>query len=133
MSNKKKYFNNSGQVMVEFAIILPLLLVLVFGITEFGRYLYLKNSVTNAAREAARAAVVSPAANYTTNINAAVYNYFPSSLAGLSITPVPSTAPTTGSAVNVTVRISFKSAVPNLIPLFKNLTSIRASATMRYE
>jgi Flp pilus assembly protein TadG len=40
--------------MVEFAIIAPLLLLLVFGIIEFGRAYNAQNSLTHAAREGAR-------------------------------------------------------------------------------
>lgn len=47
-----------GVAMVEFAIILPLLLVLTFGIIEFGLVLYNKQVITNASREGARAGIV---------------------------------------------------------------------------
>ena len=40
--------------MVEFAIIAPLLLLLVFGTIEFGRAYNAQNSLTHAAREGAR-------------------------------------------------------------------------------
>lgn len=43
-----------GQGLVEFAFILPLVLLLISGIVEFGRMLSIYNSVSNAAREAAR-------------------------------------------------------------------------------
>lgn len=53
-----------GQSLVEFALLLPLLLVVAFIITEFGRALWIKNVLTEAAGNAARAAIVSNAANY---------------------------------------------------------------------
>lgn len=43
-----------AQGMVEFALTLPVLLVLFFGIMEFGRLLFTYSVVTTAAREAAR-------------------------------------------------------------------------------
>jgi Flp pilus assembly protein TadG len=43
-----------AQSMVEFALTLPLLLVLFFGIIEFGRLLFVYSSVITASREAAR-------------------------------------------------------------------------------
>jgi len=49
-----------GQALIETAIVLPLLLVLFFGIVDFGRALYAKNSLSSAAGLAARTAVVSP-------------------------------------------------------------------------
>ena len=43
-----------GVAMVEFAIVLPLLLILMFGLIEFGLVLYNKQVITNASREGAR-------------------------------------------------------------------------------
>ena len=43
---------------VEFAILLPLLLVLLFGIIEFSVLLYDKAMITNASREGARLGIV---------------------------------------------------------------------------
>jgi Flp pilus assembly protein TadG len=43
-----------GASMVEFAIVLPLLLLLVFGMIEFSILLYDKAVITNASREGAR-------------------------------------------------------------------------------
>ncbi len=43
--------------MVEFAIVLPLLLILVFGVVEFGVMFYDKAVITNASREGARAGI----------------------------------------------------------------------------
>lgn len=45
---------SKGQGMVEFAMAVPVLLMLIFGIMEFGRLLFVYSSVTAAAREAAR-------------------------------------------------------------------------------
>lgn len=44
----------SGQGLVEFALVLPLLLMLVLGIIEFGRLLFVYAAVNTASREAAR-------------------------------------------------------------------------------
>jgi Flp pilus assembly protein TadG len=52
--------NQKGQALVEFALILPLLLLLLFGVFEFGRAMFIKNTLNNAARAAARVAVVTP-------------------------------------------------------------------------
>src|SRR5689334_11210220 len=52
-----------GQAMVETALVLFILVLFVFGITEFGRAMYTKNTLNNAARAAARAAVVTSPLN----------------------------------------------------------------------
>ena len=43
-----------GQSLVEFAIVLPVFLLIVFGIIDAGRYIYLVNAFNQAAREGAR-------------------------------------------------------------------------------
>ncbi|MGE5223245.1 MAG: TadE family protein, partial [Omnitrophica WOR_2 bacterium] len=45
---------SNAQSIVEFALILPLLLMIMFGIIEFGRYLLFFSAVATASREAAR-------------------------------------------------------------------------------
>jgi Flp pilus assembly protein TadG len=50
--------DKKGQNLVEFALVVPLLLLLVIGIAEFGRAWMTKNILTGAAREAARIAAV---------------------------------------------------------------------------
>ena len=44
-----------GNAAVELALVLPFFLALVMGIIEFGRVLYFKQVITNAARESSRA------------------------------------------------------------------------------
>lgn len=43
-----------GQSLVEFALVLPLILFVVFGVFEFGRILFLFSEISNSTREAAR-------------------------------------------------------------------------------
>lgn len=50
--------DDRGQSLVEFALTLPMLLVVMFMITEFGRALYQYNVLVQATREGARVAVV---------------------------------------------------------------------------
>jgi Flp pilus assembly protein TadG len=49
-----------GAAMVEFAIVLPVLVLLVGGIIDLGRLLYTYNNLTSAVREGARLAAVLP-------------------------------------------------------------------------
>ena len=50
--------NEKGGSLIEFVLIAPLLLVILFGIIEFGVLLYDKAMLTNACREGARAGIV---------------------------------------------------------------------------
>ena len=60
MNVRKKFFRieespkTKAQGMVEFALVLPILLLIIFGTIEFGRMIAFQSSVTLASREAAR-------------------------------------------------------------------------------
>jgi Flp pilus assembly protein TadG len=54
---KNLWKENHGASAVEFAIVLPLLLILVFGMIEFGLIIYDQQVITNASREGARFAI----------------------------------------------------------------------------
>ncbi len=56
-----------GQVLIEFALVLPMLLVLFFGIIEFGNAWRIYQLVTNTAREGAREAVLFSSTTATVN------------------------------------------------------------------
>ncbi len=47
-----------GQSLVEFALILPILILMLVGVLDFGRAIYAYNTINNAAREGARLAIV---------------------------------------------------------------------------
>ena len=66
-----------GAVAVEFALILPILLMLVLGIVEFGRAYNTQISLTHAARESVRVMAISddPTRARTVAINTAVTLY----------------------------------------------------------
>ena len=47
-----------GQSLVEFAIVIPLFLLILFGVVDAGRYVYMSSVLSQAAREGARLAAV---------------------------------------------------------------------------
>lgn len=57
-SSRRHGLRQKGVAMIEFALVLPLLLLLIFGSIDFGILLYNKAVLTNASREGARAGVV---------------------------------------------------------------------------
>jgi Flp pilus assembly protein TadG len=82
-----------GAAMVEFAIILPLLILLLFGIIEFGLLLFNKQVITNASREGARYGIVARVPRYAdSDIESVVNNYVSDYLVSFaSPTPSPTT------------------------------------------
>jgi Flp pilus assembly protein TadG len=130
-----KLSNQKGQALVELAIILPLLVLLVFGVFEFGRVMYIKNTLNYAARLGARYASTS-----STYSSVSIQSYVTSNvptLTGLSVSVNPSTAPSVHGTTPVTVTItkSFTTVVPNLPPFstLLNRISLSGQASMLYE
>lgn len=58
MKSVKRIKDRRGATAIEFAFILPLLIILFFGTLELGLYLFNKHVITNAGREGARAGIV---------------------------------------------------------------------------
>ena len=56
--NSKRGSRERGQSLVEFALVLPVFLILIFGIVDFGLGLRAWITITNAAREGARVGAV---------------------------------------------------------------------------
>jgi Flp pilus assembly protein TadG len=105
---------DSGAAAVEFALLLPVLLLVVFGIIDFGRALNAQVTLTQAAREGARLAALSQP-NVVSRTQAAA--------TGLSPVTVAVTACAAGATQtsNATVRASY---------LFSFITPIGAIADM---
>jgi Flp pilus assembly protein TadG len=123
---------NHGQSVVEFALVLPLLLLLVFGITEFGRAWLTQNVLTSAAREGARLAVVTgPDVPLVTSRVTAVCN-----AAGITPTAITVTPPAPFDPerrTTVTVQANFQVLTGTLLGPFSGLIPLSATSTMRHE
>ena len=105
-----------GQALVEFALLIPLMLLLLVAVFDMGRAVFAYNSITNAAREAARLAIVNQDA---TSIQQR----------GISQTAIGETA-----APNLTV--TFRKAIPNVDPLTNPVCTpieIDCIAVVRYQ
>jgi Flp pilus assembly protein TadG len=93
--------NQRGTSAVEFAIILPLLVVFVFGIIEFGLVFYNKAMVTNASREAARAGIVYRDPPLTVaEIQSVAHNYCGGMLVSFGSSSDPTTTVPSGECAN---------------------------------
>ncbi len=109
--------NKNGAAAVEFALILPLLILVVFGIIEFGLLLYNQQVITNASREGARAGIVvgldRPGNEHETISHNTAFNYCSNHLVTFSDNPSPlsiSPPPTSGAAISgddLTVTITY--------------------------
>ncbi len=118
-----------GQSLVEFALLLPILVIIVFSAVEFGRLWMTMNVLTGAAREGARvASVTAPNAalvqNAANNVLAAV------NISGATVTVV---GPDAANAVTVTVRINYSVLTGTIVPGLTGTFQLTRSASMRWE
>ena len=131
-----------GAELIEFALVFPLLLLVMFGIMDFGLLFQRYETVTNAAREGARIAVLPGYAQ--ADVEARVTQYL--AAAGLTATPtVAYTAPQAlnvgGACVTITgVTVGYPHQylfIGSIIGLFGGsgftTTTLTATARMRYE
>lgn len=86
---------------MEFALLLPVLLLLIFGIIDFGRALNAQVTLTQAAREGARLAALGQL-NVVSRTQAAATGLSP-----VTVTIVTSCPPDAGPGVNATVTVSY--------------------------
>lgn len=98
-----------GAAAVEFALVLPLLLMVVLGTIDWGWYFFVSQVVTNAAREGARVGSLTaydasnPSADATARTDAV--NTATAYLSGANLTGTPEvTAETVGTSIRVTVK-----------------------------
>jgi hypothetical protein len=54
LTNKGKYHKERAQTFLEFALVFPIVLLITYGIIEFGRMVFIYAAVTGSAREGAR-------------------------------------------------------------------------------
>lgn len=135
----KRISSKRGQSMVEFAVVLPVLLMLILAIFEFGRVYNAQVTVTQAAREGARRGVI-----YTTN-NTSLNNARNQALAfataaGLEMDRVTVTAQyvdvagDTNDAVLVTVTSAVQIVTPVIGQFFTDSqVTVTGAAQMRAE
>ena len=120
-----------GQAFVEFAIVLPLLVMLMLGICQFGLAFHNYLSITDATRVGARAAAVkrtAACATATTAIQNTVSARQWSTISG-QITCATPDGTDTGDPVKLTVKYPYSIGLPG----FSASGNLTASATERLE
>ena len=145
MSRRRR--GSDGQSLVEFALVLPLFLLLFFAIVDMGRAVFVYNSVTNAAREGARLAIVNQDTASITNrakqqvsiaetVNPSVtVSFFVANTDGTaSATACPASAPYFGCVAVVSFETTFRPLTPiigNIV--FKNGVTLTATSSLTVE
>ena len=134
-----RQLNERGAAAAEFALLLPVLLTILFGIIEFGMIMYSREVVTNAAREGARAGITQGPPKLTTTD---IINIADGYLTNTGINPANVTFTVVGAGLTnpntqtVTATYPYNFLIPwipAIVPGVPNPLTIQAQTVMRHE
>ncbi len=133
----KKYRREDGQAMVEFALILPIFLLILCGIIDFGWLFYNQLSLNNACREGARYAVVNTAENADTfaiinHIENSTTTVFANDGVDITVTYSSPSDPTSGD-VTVSMQADISFFTPVLSTVLGKERTISSTVIMKVE
>ena len=125
---------DAGASAVEFALVLLPLLLIVFGIIDYGRAFYVQVNLESATREIARTWAVNGSATAISQAQAQIADLvglssLSSSGAAAAWTFTPTTCTTVGQSLTADVSIPFSMA----FPLLPGPSQLQAATTMRCE
>ena len=128
--------DKKGQSLIEFALVLPILLLVLLGIMEFGRMIMTVNVLNQAAREGARIGAVTSDAD--TSFYNAIETRAKELLNAANLKPENTTItilpPDAERKITVTIRYDFPMATrffELIIP--ENVVHLKGSCVMYYE
>lgn len=106
---------SEGQSLVEFALVLPVLLLLFMGIVDFGRAVFAYNTLSNAARDGARVAIVDQTDT------------------GISVAAQRAADQATGLGVDPSVDVDVEYTEPDGVPCPRHSIGCTATVTVRHQ
>ncbi len=122
-----------GQGTVELAFAVPIFILMITGIVEYGRALMIQHTMTNAAREGARLAAVT--GSESGSVEEAV-NYFLQH-GGLNVSDaqvsISGSNASTGSNCSVSITYPYRSIVLRLIHFSSDSVNLSVNSTMLHE
>jgi Flp pilus assembly protein TadG len=109
----RKREQRRGVALVEFAMVVPVVFLFIFGIIELSRYVMVQQALTSAAQRGCRKAMLATTVNDAA-VDSAVRGYLDGTLGPLAesdsldvvVTPVDLNAAASGSHVSVQVQVS---------------------------
>ena len=122
-----------GQSHAEFSIVVPIFLILVFGIVDFSMALRAWLTVTNASREGARVLVLGQSCSQVT---AQSQNVAKGLSPSVTVTITPSTCTgVSGDSMSVSVSYTYKFVTPlgSLAKMITGPITMTSTSTMRHE
>jgi Flp pilus assembly protein TadG len=123
-----------GVAAVEFAVVAPVLFLLVAGIIEFGRAMMVESILANAAQRGARVGVLN--GGQTSDVSTTVDSEL--ATGGISgattvVTPDPPSKAYAGQDVTVAVSVKFSQVSWLPLPWFLKNTTLKSTATLQRE
>lgn len=129
---KKFCKDSSGQALVEFALVLPLFLLLTFGVIEISKIGYSYVTLNNAIRSGTRVASVGGLDGEITNTIVSSSSYLDGTLLNITITP-GELGRNSGSQVTVAASYPVYLNTPIISQVLPNPVIVRSSLAMRIE
>ncbi len=123
-----------GAAAVEFAVVLPVFITLVFGMIEYGRMVMVQQVITNAAREGCRRAIMDGTTGQ--EVQDLVNNYLESAgitAATVTVTPSEPSEAGAGEPITVSVSVPYDQVSWLPAPMFLSGTEMTATCVMRRE
>ena len=121
-----------GGALVEFALVAPLLFLLVFGMIDLGRMVMVQQALTNASREAGRRAGLGVSRQ---TVEQTALDYLKGcgiKGANVAVSPDPAAA-RFGDALDVTISVRFDQVSWLSTPYFLQDATLKARSQMRSE
>lgn len=123
--------SHRGQSLVEMALVLPILIIILFGILEFGRIFHSYLVITHAAREGARFGVISKNVDQIKQKVQDVSAGINLELDDIEVNPSESISP--GVPLTVSVEYDVELFTPVITDILPNPVHLTATSTMRAE
>ena len=126
-ASSRRRAQDRGAAALEFALLFPLLMLIVFGIIDFGRALNAQITLTQAAREGARLDAVGDPNVVTATQQAAT------GLSPVSVTVTtcpPGVAPDSDAIVRATYQFSFVTPISVIVGLIGSPSNIGSPVTL---
>lgn len=128
-----------GTTAIEYALVVPVFLLVVFALVEFSRFLWVQQALTNAAREGARKAVLATTLE-SSDVDTVVRSYLQGTIANTSdkqkvrvlVNPTDLATASAGDSIATTVVVDFTD-ISLLPPSFLGDIAIAGSATVERE
>ena len=129
---KKFCKSSSGQALLEFALVLPLFVLLTFGVIEVSKIGYSYVTLNNAVRSGARVASVGGLDEEITNTIATSSTYLDHTLLNITIIP-EEMGRRSGSQVKVVASYPVYLSTPIISQVLPNPVTVNSSLAMRIE